>query len=402
MTPLSELPEAPTAEGQDVTHKSTIARFATLLGAFRLKKYPQNTKNNDGCLSTLFSSSSSASCSVPSLSLTSYHHHTEGGSHSHEETKQQVEEHAASNLARPIDAKPARGTDSTVKLQNVTDPKNTIGTTTTTTIHQLPLKMLDNLAASFLTLVDARLRAYITILARHGVSLSDYPALDAEEQREGVLAVERKLDTLLEVGSGVAIENMVAFFRITEQPEEEQKDGGVRMPLVMETTFDVAIPEVAGGGTQLVTVAAAATGNIEAFFDADGKMLTRVHVEVDTHELLAQLIDRASLVMSVALDIVVAVSALPPHVPPAPLPKHEQPLDHPKPKPVEAQVSLAIVSPEMSTNSSKRGCEPPPLELEETSTTEDLSPESCANIVDFVIGEVNHIIFPPLKRLKTA
>ena len=265
MAPLLEPPVAPTHEGQDATHKSTIARFATLLGAFRLKKYPQNTKNNDGCLSTLFSSASSASCSVPSLSLTSYHHHTEGGCHSHDEAKQQVEEHAASNLARPIDAKPARGTDSTVKLQNVTttDTKNTTSTTTTM-IHQLPLKMLDNLASSFLTLVDARLRAYITILARHGVSLSDCPALDAEEQREGVLAVERKLDTLLEVGSGVAIENMVAFFRIEpEAVEQTTKDGGVRLPLVMETTFDVAIPEVAGGGTQLVTVAAAAKGNIE-------------------------------------------------------------------------------------------------------------------------------------------
>lgn len=131
-------------------------------------------------------------------------------------------------------------------------------------------------------------------------------------------------------------------------------------------------------------------------------MLVHVEIEVDTHELLAKLIDRASLVMSTALDIVTAVCGLPPQFPRAPLPKHQKSeafAAMPPPKPVAVQVSnqLAVVSPEISCTKRKE-LPVSPFQLDET--VENLSPESCANIVDFVIGEVNHIMFPPFKRLK--
>jgi hypothetical protein len=70
----------------------------------------------------------------------------------------------------------------------------------------------------------------------------------------------------------------------------------------------------------------------------------------------------------------------------------------PPPKPVAVQISnqLAVVSPEITCK--RKELDVSSFQLDDT--VENLSPESCANIVDFVIGEVDHIIFPPLKRLK--
>lgn len=256
--------------------------------------------------------------------------------------------------------------------------------------------MLDNLASSFLTLTDARLRAYISILARHGVSLSACPALSEEEQKEGVFAVERKLETLIEIGTGLTIDNMVTFFRL----EVSDGDSDLVTPLVMETTMDVCIPKTCGG-SEIVTVGASAKGSIKASFDSNEQLLTSVEIEIDTHELLAQLINRASLVMSRALDIVQAVCALPPQFPQAPLPQHDHDeCEMPPPKPVPVQVSeqLALVSPDVEP----KRLEPTVSHFQLDETISNLSAESCANIVDFVISEVDHIIFPPWKKHKSS
>lgn len=420
------------------SHASTVARFATLLGAFRLKNMPQkNRKGSDGCLSTLFSSDSPPSnetdsdqtdstCSVPSLLLTSATQHKEESgcinSCNINLDKLQVEEHASHNLSRMLLARPGSCTDT--KSMSVSTDKTII-------ISELPLQMLDNLASSFLTLVDARLRAYITILARHGVNLSECPALSQEERQEGILAVERKLETLINIGTGVTIDNMVTFFRLDEssanaeaQADAEAKTNAegdakhqereieneekahphkltLTMPLVMESTMDVSIPKI-DSGSQLLTVGASTTGTIKASFNTTGALI-QVEIEVETHQLLTKLIDRASLVMSTALDIVTAVCALPPQFPRAPLPKHEsEAAAVPPPKPVPVQVSsqLAVVSPDITwdVTCKRKGHTVSPFQLDET--VDNLSLECCANIVDFVIGEVDHIIFPPLKRLK--
>jgi hypothetical protein len=236
--------------------RSTIARFATLLGSFRLKELHQK-KNKDinERLAALFSQESEFSCSVPSLSLTSLSH-SDGANHPHRQAgKNAAEEHASSNLARSLSTKPnpkkmracvASDTDST---QNVTCEEFV-------TLADLPHQMLENLAGSFLTLADARLRAYISILARHGVSLSSCPALSGDEQKEGVLAVQRKLETLIQVGTGVTIDNMVTFFRVDESQCEPDDSS---MALVLETTMDVCIPKTCGGD-QIVTVGASAKG----------------------------------------------------------------------------------------------------------------------------------------------
>jgi hypothetical protein len=249
----------------NMNKRSALARFATLLGSFRLKELHQRTtKDMNDCLSTLASQESDFSCSVPSLSLTSLSH-SNGVNHPHRGArKNAVEEHASSNLARSL---VATGTTEKTRATVATHMDSTPNVTCEefVTLSDLPHQMLDNLAGSFLTLTDARLRAYISILARHGVSLSSCPALSRDEQKEGVLAVERKLETLIQVGTGVTIDNMVTFFRL-DNSQSEQDDKG--FPLVLETTMDVCIPKTCGGD-QIVTVGASAKGWITGTSCAD-------------------------------------------------------------------------------------------------------------------------------------
>jgi hypothetical protein len=250
----------------DADQRSTLDRFATLLGAFRLKEL-RHERDNDvtNCLSTLFSSDSEISCSVPSLLLTSLSQksnaiHTHGG-----EDKNKVEEHASSNLARPL--------VSTMKTRGIASLANDTGTisaTTTSTgysfenvpeelvtISEIPNLILENLSSSFLTLTDARLRAYVSILARHGVSLSKCPALCEDEQKEGVVAVERKLDALIKVGTGLTIDNIVTCFHLNVWDGK----GDANIPLVLKTTMDVCLPKICGG-EEIVTIGASAKGSL--------------------------------------------------------------------------------------------------------------------------------------------
>ena len=98
--------------------------------------------------------------------------------------------------------------------------------------------------------------------------------------------------------------------------------------------------------------------------------------------------------MTKALEIVRGLCALAPRFPPVPLPDFKVASDIP----FAPQVSekRALVSPDVEPTRE----EPLVSSFQLDDTIDNLSPESCANIVDFVIGEVDHIIFPPLKRRK--
>jgi hypothetical protein len=137
-------------------------------------------------------------------------------------------------------------------------------------------------------------------------------------------------------------------------------------------------------------------------FDTAGTCLTSVKMSIDTRELLTQLIDRASLAISTALDIVKDVCALPPQFSlPNIVPQHGKLVDSDLlPSNRELSPKFAphvIISPEIEPKNTEMHISH--FELDETIS--NLSPESCANIVDFVIGEADHLIFPPLKRHKS-
>jgi len=251
--------EKMTANDKLVDNRCVVARFATLLGAFRLKDMPKEKPgSSDGCLSTLFSSKPGAQCSAPSLSLLSttckIYHNTQ-------EDKHQIEEHATLNLAHPLFARNINsGTNST--QDNSISEKNK---SNLLPIHKLPSAILDNLAESFLTLIDARLRAYITILARHGVNLSECPFVGGDELSEGVLSLGKKLGILINIGTGVNIENIVTLFSLGQGNVIMENERSLEFTLVMETTMDVSIPSRCNG-SELVTMAANTKGLLKGEF----------------------------------------------------------------------------------------------------------------------------------------
>jgi len=358
---------------------SLIARFVTLLGAFRVKGMSEReVVTSDGCISSLFSQTKEANCLVPCLSLSSSKHNS---SIHDEDDRHHIEEHAASNLARPILA--SRVESST----NFTFDNTIFGDRDFGLVpfHQLPSTILNNLSDSFLTLIDARLRAYITILARHGMSLSECP-----------ISLAQKLSALIDIGNGVKIENLVTFFNFDEnfnhKLENKEK---TEMPLRMEITMDVSIPNFTGG-MELLTIETKTDGLIKASFDNDAKLLHQVDVEVDTHELLTDLVERASLIISKALESVRIATTI------KPIGSQEH---HTKDesttlrsivkaeKITGANSPSALVSPDIAPKHGEIGIEP--LQLNKGSSIDKLSPQKCANIVDFVIGEVT---FPKFKK----
>jgi hypothetical protein len=132
-------------------------------------------------------------------------------------------------------------------------------------VTEVPTTLLKNLAGSFALLVDARLRAYITFLARHGEALAQSPQVP-EEQREGATrAVERKLASLLDIGSRVTIDNMVTNFhpspKLGMSCDVADGVGAVMMPLVMSALLDITIPKV-DSGHERITVSLQAAGAI--------------------------------------------------------------------------------------------------------------------------------------------
>eukprot|EP00541_Cyclophora_tenuis_P008771 CAMPEP_0116567832 /NCGR_PEP_ID=MMETSP0397-20121206/15245_1 /TAXON_ID=216820 /ORGANISM="Cyclophora tenuis, Strain ECT3854" /LENGTH=423 /DNA_ID=CAMNT_0004094905 /DNA_START=18 /DNA_END=1289 /DNA_ORIENTATION=+ len=403
-----------------------LKRFGSLLGAYRLKHHSKpSIDTSNGSLSDLMANN--ASCCIPSLSLLSkqhqqHHHHSDSQSPAQRSV---AEQHAALNLSRPMMLVRPHGhcaTSSDVEGTTIIDSPCVTPTNSDSlrgSMMDAPQLVLENLASSFLVLVDARLRAYITILARHGVSFSECPGLSLEEQEEGVLAIERKLATLIEIGTSVVIQNMVTSFTALLHQEPKAVVDGKRtsLPIGMETTMDVFVPSSLSNKQTNVTFSSRATGTLSGSLDPESNLLIDVRMEIDTHELLSQLMHHAGQVMTIVVNNVKQVCTLPPHVPPAPpLPDtgssssssseakgNKVPTKSVRFKHLQ---DLRVVSPDH--NSSRKHPYVPPLDLDASAAGDDetdtslLSPQSCANIVDFVIGEVNQDLIRPPKRAKLA
>ena len=73
-----------------------------------------------------------------------------------------------------------------------------------------PLQLLENAAESFAVLVDCRLRAYATFLARHAISLAH------KCESEGVLSIEQKVSTLLDAGKSIRATSMALQFQLVD------------------------------------------------------------------------------------------------------------------------------------------------------------------------------------------
>jgi hypothetical protein len=248
------------------TPHDSLSRLTTLLGTFELKEANENCtdfteqalvpRNFDAIAKFVTNVASlDSSLSFPSLLL--MEEHDEGLERSEAHAK------AAQSMAEPLTCKmPSRSIRPTDVSRRVsTKDENVHPAFSCHALSSVPKAMLHNLATSFRLLVVARLRAYTTILARHGVSL----AIDPQVNKEAVQAVERKLDNLVEIGSRISIENMVTSF----QPQSKMgmsrsREGSTEellIPFIFSAILDVFIPDE-NEGHERVTVSLQAAGAI--------------------------------------------------------------------------------------------------------------------------------------------
>eukprot|EP00957_Ditylum_brightwellii_P071538 5438729-Ditylum_brightwellii.AAC.1 len=204
-------------------------------------------------------------------------------------------------------------------------------------MQAVPCKMLQNFKSSFALLVDARLRAFGTILARH----AQHYNRNEDEEDEGVLslrgATDRKLSALLQVGAHLTMDSAVTSFTLPTAPQSAQhyhptpttttttsakEDEGdcpqVSLPLTFEAIVDVGIPNLTNSSsstsnsstitendalTVIVQCPATLSGHFppnkssSTLYHSDDHKLQSVDVTFDTHALLASMISQASMVV---------------------------------------------------------------------------------------------------------
>jgi hypothetical protein len=244
--------------------KNSIHRFVSLLGSSIGRRKDTTLVENSreanvfrptpGKLSDLFNSMShhETVLYVPSLSLK----RSSQGYHAHPlSTKQDVEEHAASNLSTPIviftnncRESPFPSTKTCVET-DVTQFPCELPFQAPCSIDNVPTQMLENLKESFGILVDARLREYIKILARHAFSLAECPGLSKHEQEDGILTVEQKIRLLFEFGSRMEVHYMCTSFQ------------AVGNDLSLTMTMEILVPSL-GPSPSRCTILAKTSGNI--------------------------------------------------------------------------------------------------------------------------------------------
>lgn len=125
-----------------------------------------------------------------------------------------------------------------------------------TSVTQIPQIMLQNVAAAFATLIQSRLRAHATFLARHSLSVAACFE-SAQEVEEGIAASEQKLETL--VGLGGLVRTSSISISLEAQPGaiqcESEGDGDslkATMPVDFAASLSVMIPTVQGEAEEVI------------------------------------------------------------------------------------------------------------------------------------------------------
>lgn len=287
------LPDDSSPPWRSGTPHDSLSRFTSLLGTFVLKEGDKNTETlaqkalvpKHDTLKKLLANEAmdGSSLSFPCLSLTLECDTTVDGLE-----KDKVQAKAALSMARTLapQDRSAGKESARTKVSFSTGNRVESGTENVrpdalclspdvscqtssepmTSLADVPMTMLKNLAASFSSLVDARLRAYTTILARHGVALAVSP--DGEHKQEAICAVERKLDSLMDIGSRITIDNIVTNFQPQSKLAMTRTVDGVEeimMPLIMSAVIGLSVPRESDG-QERVTIPIQASGAIVGTF----------------------------------------------------------------------------------------------------------------------------------------
>jgi hypothetical protein len=243
-------------------------------------------------------------------------------------SKGEVQVHASSLLARQL---------------LVTDPSE---------FHRVPVVMLENLFAAFDTLVDARILVYSKILRSHARSLARCnDANNSNDASTGLMAVEYKLKTLLEIGTSLSADSFATKFSVSSiatvdgTKAEVASDGSsiIIVPITIEAHIaDLHVHSPVEGLAATIPLTFQAEGSITGKFASfifrallkcdevqnsylfsnyhstndsplyshlnpgtftEKSNLAHVTVDVDTDALLSSMIAQATLVVASVVDV---------------------------------------------------------------------------------------------------
>lgn len=145
----------------------------------------------------------------PGLSLK----HVETEDHHHFSDRKQAEKYALNMLSRPLEA----------------------------SVIEAPEALLQNVYASFAVLVDSRLRAYTTFLARHALTLSEeQDHTEHLHPQMAVRAVEEKIAAILSIGKRVDANTFYTRFEV--QPKAKTSGNVSTSLLCFVAAMDLNIP----------------------------------------------------------------------------------------------------------------------------------------------------------------
>jgi hypothetical protein len=190
--------------------------------------------------------------SFPSLSL----EETPGNYHAGVfRDRSDVESHVESLLARPILLGKPQAEDNKTASDGKGNPEDdSLDEFFANSVQEVPKLMLGNFCTSFNTLMNSRLRAYANFLARHALSHARCSKTDTEI--EGVVSIERKLETMMGIGHQVSAASISSDFSIelgqySESPEEDTDEVvQASMPLKMNISINIVLPHVEMEGSE--------------------------------------------------------------------------------------------------------------------------------------------------------
>lgn len=322
--------------------------------------------------------------------------------------KDGIEAHVASLLSRPI----LVSNDQEKRCETEDEDEDGVSEFVEDSIATVPRLMQQNLVLSFSTLVQSRIRAYATFLARHGLSLAatSEPRQDVED---GVVGVEQKLEMLLELGNLVALGDVQTSFLGQPQEVNITTDEGelkANMPLNLKASISVIIPTVEGT-PEYITMILNTSGSIAGIFTKDtaNPLLRVVQVDLNMPQLLSSMKEAAASTVSRIVEITNATYSVPlPRVlsidfesrPVAVPPVYrEDNLSSNKKRPHTIEEDCGIITPDLGSKPVAKN--PSDLDLVDLEDLSALSPDKCVKIVDSLFDKIDvRVLSPPGKRAR--
>jgi hypothetical protein len=214
-------------------------------------------------------------CSVPSMSLKHTNNkaqHTTTPSPSSTTTKASLEQAAAFNLARPLEA-------------------------TRDELASLPLSVVRNISDAFMSLVDSRVRSYLTALSlqsRGDLNNKLSPVLALIMSSSSTLIRPTAITNSFRVVGNSVVDTATATANVHDNDSQKV------CPLLLETTIDLHILG------EVMPVILAGTGNIVGSFEEAviGPMLTGIILQIDTTVFLRSMMAQVRAAVRKAVGMI--------------------------------------------------------------------------------------------------